>query len=291
MVNMLVEWAGPDASLLTLTRTLTERHGQPTRPYEYVTGYKSPANISGHNADSNGRGHSVDIFVGPGQNISIEQGIDLAERLRIEGTKGTIAGHPDRLAYIIHRGRIAGDHTGWEWVAYTGKDGHYDHIHVSSTFDYYWGDAVWESGLDYNSTASWDLWEEQITATPPPTATGPVGGPTGWIVEAGNTMSYIAAETGVSLQALLSANPGVYANLIFPGQTLNLPTGAKWPAAQMPATQGGPIQWTVNPGDNLTYIANKSGVSLASVIAANPGIDPDYIVPGQVLRLPAGATW
>lgn len=158
MVNMAVEWAGPNLSLATLVPELNGRFGAPTRPYEFVTGYKSASNYSGHNADANGRGHSMDIFVGGANNISIEQGIDLAERLRLEGKRGSIPGHPDRLAYIIHRGRIAGDHTNWEWVAYTGLADHYDHIHVSSVFDYYWGDPVAGNPLDYNSTAAWNLW-------------------------------------------------------------------------------------------------------------------------------------
>lgn len=162
MVNMNVEWAGPNFSLATLAKELTARFGAPARPYEFVTGYKSPANVSGHNADANGRGHSMDIFVGGGNSISVEQGIDLAERLRLEGQRGSIPGHPDRLAYIIHRGRIAGDHTNWEWVPYYGLADHYDHIHVSSVFDYFWGDPVAGNPLDYNSTLAWNLWQDDI---------------------------------------------------------------------------------------------------------------------------------
>ena len=158
MVNMNVGWAGPNPSLAKLAGELNARFGPPKRHYEYVTGYKSPTNITSHNADAYGRGHGMDIFVGAGHNISVEQGIDLAERLRLEGKKGSIPGHPDRLAYIIHRGRICGDHTGWEWVAYNGVADHYDHIHISSVFDYYWGDVVAGNPDDYNSTAAWNLW-------------------------------------------------------------------------------------------------------------------------------------
>lgn len=163
MVNMNVAWAGPNPSLATFARELNARFGNPTRFYEYVTGYKSPGNITSHNADAYGRGHGMDIFVGEGHNISVEQGIDLAERLRQEGKRGSIPGHPDRLAYIIHRGRIAGDHTGWEWVAYTGTADHYDHIHISSVFDYYWGDVVAGNPADYNSTAAWNLWSNSTS--------------------------------------------------------------------------------------------------------------------------------
>lgn len=160
MVNLAVAYAGPDVALATLAAKLRRVYGNPARTYEFVTGYDRTG-ITSHNADSNGRAHAMDIFVGPG-NLSEAQGIDLAERLRLEGKRGSIPGHPDRLAYIIHRGRIAGDHTGWEWAAYTGKDWHGDHIHVSSVFDYYWGDPVPGNPADYNSNADWSLWEAEF---------------------------------------------------------------------------------------------------------------------------------
>lgn len=168
MVNMAVAYAGPSPAMKALTTKLRRIYGNPARTYEFVTGYKSPGNITSHNADANGLVHAVDIFVGPG-NLSEAQGIDLAERLRAEGKRGKIPGHPDRLAYIIHRGLIAGDHTGWEWIPYTGADWHGDHIHVSAVFDYYWGDHIPGNPADYNSSADWDLWETELlsgTTTP-----------------------------------------------------------------------------------------------------------------------------
>ena len=36
-----------------------------------------------------------------------------------------------RLWYIIYRGRIIGDHTGWNWQYYNGSNGHYEHAHFS----------------------------------------------------------------------------------------------------------------------------------------------------------------
>lgn len=163
MVNMAVAYAGPSPAMKALTTKLRHVYGNPARTYEFVTGYKSPGNITSHNADANGLVHAVDIFVGPG-NLPEAQGIDLAERLRAEGKRGKIPGHPDRLAYIIHRGLIAGDHTGWEWIPYTGADWHGDHIHVSAVFDYYWGDHIPGNPADYNSSADWDLWETELLA-------------------------------------------------------------------------------------------------------------------------------
>lgn len=44
-------------------------------------------------------------------------------------------------------------------------------------------------------------------------------------------------------------------------------------------------QCRVDPGDTLSGIAEQFGISLDDIIAANPGIDPDLIHPGQVLNL------
>ena len=48
---------------------------------------------------------------------------------------------------------------------------------------------------------------------------------------------------------------------------------------------------TVRSGDTLSAIAQRSGVSLQAVIAANPQIaNPNLIYPGQQVRIPAGGT-
>ncbi|MCZ7645145.1 MAG: LysM peptidoglycan-binding domain-containing protein [Planctomycetota bacterium] len=42
----------------------------------------------------------------------------------------------------------------------------------------------------------------------------------------------------------------------------------------------------VQPGDNLTTIARRHGVSLKSLMAANPQDDPNLILIGQRLLIP-----
>jgi LysM repeat protein len=121
-------------------------------------------------------------------------------------------------------------------------------------------------------------------------------GPTIWNVTAGDTCSGIAAAVGVSLAALLSVNPGINANLIHPGQVLHLPAGSRWPAGHTPTPApahptAGPTIWIVDPGDTMTSIAARSGVSLAALEAVNRGINYNLLHPGQRLNLPAGAHW
>ena len=166
MPNMAVQYRGPNPALLTLTKELRARFGDPARTYEFVTGYKSPDNYSGHNPDQNGIVHAVDIFVGPG-NLTAAQGVDTAERIRQEGQRGETPGVPARVFYLIHNRRIAGGSEGWAWRPYTGADPHTDHIHVS-TADTYWGDPVALDASNYNTTAPWNLWAAvPLTSTKP----------------------------------------------------------------------------------------------------------------------------
>jgi spore coat assembly protein SafA len=116
---------------------------------------------------------------------------------------------------------------------------------------------------------------------PPSTPSGNGGS---YTVHSGDTMSGIAARNGVSLAALLRANPQVHnANLIYPGQTLHLPGAGD--------TNGrGSHDYTVHSGDSLSAIAARNGVSLNSLIAANPQIhNPNLIYAGQTVHVPGGA--
>jgi GH25 family lysozyme M1 (1,4-beta-N-acetylmuramidase)/LysM repeat protein len=104
------------------------------------------------------------------------------------------------------------------------------------------------------------------------------------VVEAGDTLSGIAVQFGVDLNALISLNGIANPNSIHPGQVLNLPVASA--AAPVAVSQSaGVTQCVVESGDTLSGIAAQFGVSLSQLIAANPGINPDLIHPGQVLNL------
>ncbi|WP_426303031.1 hypothetical protein [Arthrobacter sp. R-11] len=120
-------------------------------PHPGVKGVDS--GITGHNADNNGVVHAVDIFVGTPGNLNETQAQELVKWLAVEGRKGVIDGHPDRLYYMIYRDKIMGDWSGWTTWDGAGY-GHYDHIHIS-TCDLYWGDPAPISALDYDSKAPW----------------------------------------------------------------------------------------------------------------------------------------
>jgi spore coat assembly protein SafA len=107
-----------------------------------------------------------------------------------------------------------------------------------------------------------------------------------YTVQQGDTMFLIAQRFGVSLDALIAANPQISnPNLIFPGQVICVPTS---PAPPPPVCPPGTFRYTVRPGDTMFLIAQRFGVSLNALIAANPQIsNPNLIFPGQIICVPS----
>ncbi|HQD20082.1 MAG TPA: LysM peptidoglycan-binding domain-containing protein [Bacillota bacterium] len=110
-----------------------------------------------------------------------------------------------------------------------------------------------------------------------------------YTVQPGDTMFFIAQRFGVSLNALIAANPHITnPALIFPGDVLCVP-GATQPGCRVPAScpPGFQGRYTVQPGDTMFFIAQRFGVSLNALIAANPHItNPALIFPCDVLCVP-----
>jgi LysM repeat protein len=107
-------------------------------------------------------------------------------------------------------------------------------------------------------------------------------------------MRKIAERHGVTVEAITAANPGINPNRIYPGQVLNIPApgGAVVTPSVGSATPsvpvGVPTTYTVQQGEWLYQIARKFGVSVAQLQTANPGVNPNYLYPGQVLNIPGG---
>ncbi len=136
------------------------------------------------------------------------------------------------------------------------------------------------------------------------------GGNQTYHVVSGDTMFEIARRFGITLDALIAANPQISdPNLIFPGQEICVPVPAAIPSVPMPMPTPMPMPmpmptpvspiipapgpcfngtlYTVRPGDTLFEIARANNISLMALIAANPQIpDPNLIYPGQVICLP-----
>ncbi|QUH25780.1 LysM peptidoglycan-binding domain-containing protein [Serpentinicella alkaliphila] len=118
----------------------------------------------------------------------------------------------------------------------------------------------------------------------------PVVCPGGFIytVQPGDTMFRIANRYGISLQALVDANPQIpNPNVLVVGQRICIPTaGVTPPVPPVDFCPGGTV-YIVQPGDTLFLIARRVGVTLQRLIEANPQIaDPNVIQVGQRICIP-----
>jgi N-acetylmuramoyl-L-alanine amidase len=128
------------------------------------------------------------------------------------------------------------------------------------------------------------------SATSVPVSAASSGG--AYVVQPGDTLTAIAARAGVSPRSLAADNGLDVNGLLISGTVLRLsggagvaaPTSSAVPVSMTTSSSSGGA-YVVQPGDTLTAIASRAGVSPASLAAAN-GLDPNGIlVSGKVLHL------
>ena len=138
-----------------------------------------------------------------------------------------------------------------------------------------------------------------------PEVTPPAGT---YVVQKGDVLGTIAQKLSgkaSNMKYILEANPGLDADRIYAGQELKLP--ARWPAATTDAaaaaatpTEPTPTRDTATPPRTYVVAQNDSMWSIAvrtmgdgslwkRIAEVNPQVDPNRLVVGQVLQLPAGA--
>ena len=100
------------------------------------------------------------------------------------------------------------------------------------------------------------------------------------IVESGDTLQKIANRCGTTVSALKLANPQIGSgNLIYPGQSLNLP-------GTILGSDGGYFIYIVARGDSLKGLAIRFGTTVEALLAANPSItNPNVIYEGQQVKV------
>ncbi len=127
----------------------------------------------------------------------------------------------------------------------------------------------------------------------PVTPVSPPEGVSVYKVQGGDTLWGIARKNGVSLNALLGANPTLDKNArLRIGQEVIVPAAgtASTPSVPTPAVvPDGATSYVVKSGDNLSRIAATHGATVAGIKAAN-GLTSDVIQVGQSLVIPGGGT-
>ncbi|ROP43653.1 lytic transglycosylase [Pseudokineococcus lusitanus] len=114
------------------------------------------------------------------------------------------------------------------------------------------------------------------------------GGGSTYTVRRGDTVSAIAARTGVSQRTIARANGLDAAGSIREGQVLRL-TGTTTGSSAPAPSGGGGGSYTVRPGDSLSTVAAREGTTVAALRQVNPGVGADGLIRvGQRLSVPGG---
>lgn len=109
-----------------------------------------------------------------------------------------------------------------------------------------------------------------------------------YVVKSGDALSRIAANQGVTLNALRAAN-NLSGDLIRVGQKLVIPDGRSSNSSPIARRKQG-LQVVVAPGDTLSSIAIRYNVSAKDLILHNNIQNPSRINPGQTLFIPSGGS-
>lgn len=158
------------------------------------------------------------------------------------------------------------------------------------------GDTLWAIAQRYGTTVS------AIQAANPgldpsslrvaqliciPRAAGPGGGcPAGtspYVIRSGDTFYAIAQRNGITVAQLTAANPGVNPNALRIGQTICVPGRGTPGGGACPA---GSAPYVIRSGDTFYAIAQRFGLTVAALQAANPGVNPNALQIGQLICIP-----
>lgn len=192
------------------------------------------------------------------------------------------------LGYWVYAGQTLwmpggyqGDQYSGSYYGYQGGNNCYGYQYSSNCYDYQYGGNYYGSQYDGNGYSSY----------------GATYGGT-YVVQWGDTLRKIADRMGISLTALIAANPQLWnPSLIYPGQVINLPGGSSYGSqGQMYGwsyynnnnygAQGSSSTYVVCRGDTLKIIAARFGTTVEHLLALNPQIwNPNWIYAGQVIRI------
>lgn len=112
--------------------------------------------------------------------------------------------------------------------------------------------------------------------------------PTTHVVQAGENLFRISLRYGVTVSAIQAAN-GLTSDLVYVGQRLVIPAGGTVaPPAAPPAASTGQL-YTVQPGDTLSGIALRYGVTSWALVQANNLASANLIYVGQQLIIPGSS--
>ncbi|MDN5879386.1 MAG: LysM peptidoglycan-binding domain-containing protein [Micrococcaceae bacterium] len=116
-----------------------------------------------------------------------------------------------------------------------------------------------------------------------------------YTIKSGDTLSGIAHSKGLSLSALLKTSGLKSSSMIYPGQKIKLSGGSSnssksSSSSSKKSSSGSASTYTVKSGDTLSAIAEKAGMGLSKLLAANNMSMSTVIYPGKKLKLSGSAS-
>jgi LysM repeat protein len=138
-----------------------------------------------------------------------------------------------------------------------------------------------------NGLTNWNLiYAGQSLTIPSGGSSGSASAGT-YTVQAGDTLSAIAARYGTTISALVQRNGLARANYIYPGQRLIIGGSGSSGGSSGGATGG---TYVVQRGDTLASIAARYGTTVSAIVRANGIANPSLIVAGQRLTIPGASS-
>lgn len=125
---------------------------------------------------------------------------------------------------------------------------------------------------------------QRLAIPVPDVAASAAGAGATHVVRPGETLFRIAQQYGTTVTALAELNGLYNPGHIVVGQTLVIPGSPTMPTVAYQPQHAGTTH-TVQPGDTLSAIARRYGVSLWTLVEINDLSNPSLIVPGQVLAI------
>ena len=155
------------------------------------------------------------------------------------------------------------------------------------------GDTLYFLAIRYNTTVEAiiainpginpnNLQIGQVICIPgavPPPPTCPAGS-FSYTIKSGDTLYKLAITYNTTVEAIIAINPGIDPNNLQIGQVICIPMGVTPPPCDG-------LYYAVKPGDTLYSIAAMFNIPLATLMAANPGVDPNNLQIGQLICIPS----
>ncbi len=98
-----------------------------------------------------------------------------------------------------------------------------------------------------------------------------------YTVRAGDSLYLIANRFNTTVQAIITANPGIVPERLYIGQVICVPQ-VQPPQTVCPI---GTSPYEIKSGDTLASIAARFNITVSDILTANPGIVPERLYIGR----------